>query len=399
MKKSLNEYDNSTFFLSRISHELFTPLNAIINMSYIAESADDLPKMKECVLMIRDTSTQMLGIINDILDISRLELGRVSLANLPFELEKALMGACRLAMPVASEKKQQLEFDIEEGVPTKLRGDESRLAQLIAILLKSAVSISADNEEIKVLTRCPKVACGKAALEFCIMCAGNGVPYENWEQMSNVFKQLNEKEYLNQGETELGFIICKKICEMMGGSIFIEYAAGAGGSFNFTVQMDVFEADDARVYTQRFENKQGVGPVCTECGGCSEGAVVLSAEYEKYLPFIDVEKGLSTTGGNKKMFAAMLKGFREGSVVADFMRSMKENDKAGAMRNYNTLRCVARNLSLLKLDKTIVKFEGQRLNKVMNPLETVLPGIDELAAETNQKIDELLAEWEQGGGK
>jgi len=513
------ELKDKTDFLSRMSHELFTPLNAIVNMSHIAAAANDMAKIKSCISTIHDSSTQMLGIINDVLDMSRIELGRISLVNLPFELEKALSEARNIVRVRFDGKGQALKFDIEESVPPKLRGDEFHLTQLITNLLKNAIKFNCENSEIKVKVKSTGHTSGKATLEFCIACTGTDAPGENREQLESAFRQLNSDGHLHYGEIELSLIICKRIAEMMGGNIWIDDSESEGIALKLAVQMDVFEYDGkaasyvaaptedfgilfvdydigARDYFQNLMVKHGLCAVCAEDGEgaiklvedaaeggrpfsavfidyhmpnlsgvetakrvretCGEDAVVISVpisewalveekvntegfkeflpkpfvdsqimdiigriaakknlsgisrkeherparekggarSYEEYLPYIDVNEGLASVGGNKKLFATMLGSFLNGDAYADLKRSLDSDSMAEAQRYYATLKTVAANLSLAKLHKMLVRFEGQVRNKKINIREDILPLADEMIAETNQKINELLSEWE-----
>ncbi|MCL1809695.1 MAG: ATP-binding protein [Clostridiales bacterium] len=538
MEKTYTEHEkqalkDKTDFLSRMSHELFTPLNAIINMSHIASATSDMAKMKSCISTIHDASTQMLSIINNVLDISRLEMGRVSLVKLPFELERALAEAVNIVVPKAVEKDQALLFEIGEGVPPKLRGDEFHLSQLIINLLKNAIKFNEKNGKIEVKVKATGHTADKAVLEFCIACTGTSMQRENREQLEGAFKQLNSDGYLHYGEIELSLVICKKIAEMMGGSLWMGNAEGAGCTLSFNVLMDVFKQGgkeashfttetgefrvlfvdysiESRQYFQGLMNKHGIDSVCAEDGESAiklaleakgegkpfsavfidyhmpslsgvetakhirkmskDSTVVISVPisewalveeivhtggfreflpkpfvdsqimdilsriaaqngkqsqmrtengaegqgngqggehgqareqeeeqttvYEKYLPYIDVCKGLANIGGNKKLFATMLGSFMNGTVYAELKKSTEENDGLSIQRNYSALINVAQNLSLTWLYRTLIRLERLMRSKKVNFREDILPQTDEAIAETNKKIIELLSEWE-----
>ena len=206
-------------YLSRLSHELYTPMNAIVNMAHIAAATEDMVKIKSCIASISDSGSRLLGMIDDIMDMSRIELGQISLVNLPFELERALIKAFDTVRQNADEKKLVLSYNIAKGVPTKLRGDELRFSQVITNLLKSVIRFTPDMGEIKLNIKTAGNVSGKADFQFRI--ESNGA-----ERRS--------------GETGLEMTISKALIEMMGGSIWTEEIKGGGSAVNFAVPLDIF---------------------------------------------------------------------------------------------------------------------------------------------------------------
>jgi len=386
-----------TDFLSRISHELCTPLNAIISMAHFSKSEDNIEKIKSNISIIHKASTQLMDTINDVLIMSRIELGQVSLARLPFELKKMLLETCSAFMPNINEKEQALRFHIARNVPLKFRGDEFRLSQVITNMLKIATKLAPVGGEIEININAIEPVAEKSIIEFSVVSTGKGQANESKAYINNVAEQLNTGEYRHYGETGLVITICKKIVEMMGGAIRIEAVEG-GSALEFTVPMDVITAEnklpdavnneckDRRVLY--YANEEGQKGNVRDYIADKEQ----SDRFEKYRQFIDIDEGLSRIGGNKKLFSTMLKNFIDGVAFADLKKSVTENNLSAIQRDYGMLKSVTATLSLTKLQKSLILVENQLISQ--NSQEKALSTIEELLLETNHKIAELLTEWE-----
>ncbi|MDR0291936.1 MAG: response regulator [Elusimicrobium sp.] len=222
-------------FLSNMSHEIRTPMNAVIGMTKIAQGSTDLAKIKGYLGKVETSSNHLLAIINDILDLSKIESGRFELYEEDFDLEKLLENLVNLISVRADEKKQELFVHIDGDVPRALHGDETRLYQVIMNLLANAVKFTGEGGKISLSVKTARRDGDSAALEFAVSDTGIGMTKEQMRHMFAAFEQADATITKRYGGTGLGLAISKKIVDIMGGEIKAESEFGAGSVFSFTV--------------------------------------------------------------------------------------------------------------------------------------------------------------------
>ncbi len=225
-------------FLSRMSHEIRTPINAIIGMARIAESSSNLDKAHECVKKIDSSSKQLLSIINDILDMSKIEANKMELVAEPFDFEKMLIDVSNVISIKSEEKKQRLHIHMDTAMPRFFRGDEMRIAQVMNNLLSNAVKFTPDEGIVRMNVH-EKEAFEKASLiEVQVSDNGIGIAKDQQRSLFQSFEQADGGIARKFGGTGLGLAISKNIVEMMGGTISVESAQGAGSTFTFTIRLE-----------------------------------------------------------------------------------------------------------------------------------------------------------------
>ena len=224
-------------FLSRMSHEIRTPMNAIIGMTQIAESTDDIDKLKHCLSTIALSSEHLLGLINDILDMSKIEAGKFELDCVPMNIEKMLSKIYNLLADKIEHKK--IKFAVELGKDMRLDfvGDELRLSQIITNILSNAVKFTPEGGSIKLSAReiIDKDTCG--VVQFVVEDTGIGMTKEQIGKLFNAFEQADTSISRRFGGTGLGLAISKNIAEKMQGSITVESEPAAGSKFIIEVQL------------------------------------------------------------------------------------------------------------------------------------------------------------------
>ena len=224
-------------FLANMSHEIRTPLNAIVGMTSIGMSATDPERMKYCFAKIEDASRHLLGVINNILDISKIEAGKFELAPVEFNFEKMLQRVVNVVNYRVDEKKQKLTVYIDRKIPAFLFGDDQRLAQVITNLLGNAVKFTPERGVIKINTYYLGEENGVCTIKLAVRDTGIGI---SPEQQARLFQSYNQAEASTSrkfGGTGLGLVISKSIVEMMNGEMSIESEAGKGSVFSFTIQV------------------------------------------------------------------------------------------------------------------------------------------------------------------
>jgi signal transduction histidine kinase/ActR/RegA family two-component response regulator len=220
-------------FLSRMSHEIRTPMNAIIGMTKMAELTEDITKLRYCLSTIKASSTHLLGLINDILDMSKIEAGKFELDNVPFNLQKTLDKVCSIISERIAEKSQTLTLHIDPGLYLHYQGDELRLSQVITNLLSNAIKFTPEGGAITVRVR------GLEAdrLRFSVADTGIGMNREQIALLFMPFQQADKNITQRFGGTGLGLAISKSIVEKMNGRIWVESESGKGSVFYFEIPL------------------------------------------------------------------------------------------------------------------------------------------------------------------
>jgi signal transduction histidine kinase/CheY-like chemotaxis protein/HAMP domain-containing protein len=222
-------------FLSNMSHEMRTPMNAIIGMTAIAKSSPDVEKKDYCIQKIEDASTHLLGVINDILDMSKIEANKLELAIVNFNFEKMLQKVVNVINFRVDEKQQVLTVHIDRDIPHSLIGDDQRLAQVITNLLGNAVKFTPRYGSINLDAHLLKEENKICTLLIEVADTGIGISEEQQSRLFSSFEQAENTTSRKFGGTGLGLAISKRIIDMMGGRIWIESEIGKGSTFAFTI--------------------------------------------------------------------------------------------------------------------------------------------------------------------
>jgi len=224
-----------TSFLASMSHEMRTPLNAITGMLHIARSTSDQQQLEAALQKIKTASNHLLSVINDILDMSKIETGKLELSEGYFVLSNVISGVEDIIMYQITEKKLDLIKTIEQDLPIGLFGDKDRLTQVLANLLSNAVKFTQEGGRISIeISRCGERD-GLTGLLFKIIDSGIGISEEQQLRLFKPFVQADSSISRRYGGTGLGLVIAKNIVESMGGEIGVESSIGEGACFNFSV--------------------------------------------------------------------------------------------------------------------------------------------------------------------
>jgi len=224
-------------FLSNMSHEMRTPLNAITGMTAIGKNATDMERKDYALGKIQDASTHLLGLINDILDMSKIEANMLKLSAVEFNFEKILKRVVEMVNFRVDEKHQKFTVRIDKAIPGTLFGDDQRLVQVIINLLGNAIKFTPENGSISLDTRFLGEDSGVCAIEISVSDTGIGISPEQQKHLFQSFQQADGSTVRKFGGTGLGLAISKNIVEMMGGKIWIDSEIGKGSTFFFTVRM------------------------------------------------------------------------------------------------------------------------------------------------------------------
>jgi signal transduction histidine kinase/DNA-binding response OmpR family regulator len=224
-------------FLSNMSHEMRTPMNAIIGMTAIAKSSPDPERKDYCLKKIDDASVHLLGVINDILDMSKIEAHKFDISPVEFDFEKMLQKVVNVINFRVEEKRQTFVVHLDGEIPRSLVGDDQRLAQVITNLLSNAVKFTPEEGSIRLDTCFLKEESGLCTVQISVTDTGIGISEEQQARLFSSFQQADSSISRKFGGTGLGLAISRQIVEMMGGRIWVESEPGKGSAFVFTAEV------------------------------------------------------------------------------------------------------------------------------------------------------------------
>ncbi|MCL1916408.1 MAG: ATP-binding protein [Desulfovibrionaceae bacterium] len=232
-------------FLANMSHEIRTPLNAVIGMTALARPTDNLDKKNYCLQKIEEASTHLLAIINDILDMSKIEANKLELFHAPFNFEKMLQKVVNVINFRVEEKNLQFMARLDQKIPRFLNGDEQRLDQIIANLLSNAVKFTPAGGSVCLDARLEQTEDEICVIRVDVADSGIGISPEQQTKLFTSFQQADNSTSRRFGGTGLGLAISKRMVEMMGGNIWVESAMGQGSTFIFTVSLGCCPDEEA----------------------------------------------------------------------------------------------------------------------------------------------------------
>jgi signal transduction histidine kinase/CheY-like chemotaxis protein len=236
-KKAEDAMNAKTDFLNRMSHEIRTPMNAIIGMSFLAGKSSDLKEAKEHLKNIEISSVQLLGLINDILDMSKIEANKLSIVPLEFDFEKMLKNVLNVIQFKADEKKQNIVVNINHVFSRKMISDELRISQVLMNILSNATKFTNVGGTITLRIAEVKEVGDYSNLHFEIQDTGIGIAPENIDKIFSAFEQADGSISRRFGGTGLGMSITKKIVELMGGDISVKSEYGYGTTFYVDIRV------------------------------------------------------------------------------------------------------------------------------------------------------------------
>jgi signal transduction histidine kinase/CheY-like chemotaxis protein len=290
-------------FLSNMSHEIRTPMNAIIGMTAIGKSSHAVEKKDDAFNKIDEASKHLLGVINDILEMSKIEADKLELSPISFDFEKMLQKIANVINFRVEERRQKFYINIGKGIPSTLIGDDQRLSQVIANLLSNAVKFTPEEGSVHLDSKILSEENGICRLQISVIDSGIGITDEQKTRLFHSFEQAETDTSRKFGGTGLGLAISKRIVELMGGSIWIESEPGKGSKFIFTVLLKngaeekkrllgegvnwknirIFAVDDdpeILEFFTAFSETRGIA--CTVAASGEEALKILENKEEKY---------------------------------------------------------------------------------------------------------------------
>ena len=295
-------------FLSNMSHEIRTPMNAIIGMTTIAKGADDIIRKDYCLRKIEDASTHLLSVINDILDMSKIEANKFELSKEKFNFERTLQKVTNVIVFRVDEKHQNFTVHIDKNIPLDLIGDDQRIVQVITNLMSNAVKFTPERGNIQLDASLTDEKDGIYTIKIAVTDTGIGISKQQQQRLFSSFVQAESTTSRKFGGTGLGLAISKHIVEMMDGQIWIESELGKGSVFSFTFKaekaldisedlpvsgiswknMSVLVVDDAIDTREYFVDiMQRLGSQCDVASSGEEACRIINEKGPYNLYFVD----------------------------------------------------------------------------------------------------------------
>jgi PAS domain S-box-containing protein len=230
-------------FLAVVSHEIRTPINGVIGFTKLLRETPLSAEQRGFIDMIGSSGLTLEALISDILDMSKIEAGKIDIDHAPFALRRSVEEVITFFTPKARTAGLSLEAKIDDDVPPLVNGDVNRLRQILVNLIGNAIKFT-EHGSITIALSCGRGAMMEGQnrrelrLFFAVTDTGIGIPTEKLNQLFRPFSQVDTSASRRRGGTGLGLIISKRLCELMGGAISVESEAGKGSTFRFTVRTD-----------------------------------------------------------------------------------------------------------------------------------------------------------------
>jgi signal transduction histidine kinase/CheY-like chemotaxis protein len=356
-------------FIAMMNHEIRAPINAIMGISHLILETRLTVAQRSQVTKIKDATAILHTLVNDILDHSKIEAGKITIEKIPFDLNTMLDDISNIVSHKADEKQLELIFDVDQSVPNKLIGDPLRLLQILVNLLNNAIKFT-ENGSVILRVRAQQITRLNLKIHFEIIDTGIGIEADSLQKLFASYTQADESISRKYGGTGLGLAICKNLISLMGGSIQVESTPDQGSTFSFDIKLYSdfeYEKRRYRLPTADLMSKNGL---ILDINETNTEVLKRGLEYFHY-EIITATTSIDALNALKNNFVDIVFLDTRVSLSGEFKKELQNRIKND-------------NLKLIWIGEDIKKRGGISLGKPFNQLtifNTILSAYDHLDQE------------------